>query len=48
MTIRVEFEFEPPEEASDEEIIQWIRFELVGGSMSADNPLCEHDLEADW
>ncbi|HAR46419.1 MAG TPA: hypothetical protein DCS05_09700 [Nitrospiraceae bacterium] len=45
--ISVQFEADVPEEATDEQTEEWVRFCLhERGSMAADNPLATHDMEA--
>ena len=45
MKITVEFDVEVPEEATTEQIQEWLDYELGGGSMKSDNP-CRGDIEA--
>jgi hypothetical protein len=47
MKIYVEFTAEVPAEATEEEVLEWVRFCLGTGSMSAKNPL-SYDLVADF
>jgi hypothetical protein len=44
--IRVTFEMRLPTAASEDQVDEWVGFELGGGSMSVDNPLCSYDLES--
>jgi hypothetical protein len=44
--VEVSFKAYVPVEATDEEIEQWIEFELSGGSMPQSNPLSRHAVEA--
>lgn len=43
--ITVEFEMRLPISATDDEIDEWIKYELGGGSISGKNPLSAHELE---
>jgi hypothetical protein len=40
----LEDEHAPPPYPTDEQVEQWIEFELVGGSLSKENPLIHHSL----
>lgn len=45
--VSVEFEVEIPVEATDEQIVEWLRYTFGElGGMSAVNPLSEYDGEA--
>jgi hypothetical protein len=47
-TVEVRFNLEVPEEATDEQIHEWLEFELgVTGSISVENPLSSTELMAD-
>jgi len=48
--IKVEFETKIPDfNASDQEIIDWVRLELhANGQLSMDNPFSDIDLEANF
>lgn len=36
-----------PVEATDEQIREWVLFSLYSGSIRLDNPLSNHDMDAD-
>lgn len=44
--IRVEFEMALPADASKDEVLEWVRFNLWGGSMPIDSPLGHYGVEA--
>jgi len=45
--ISVQFEADVPEDATEAQIEEWVRFGLhERGDMSARNPLAEHDVDA--
>ena len=46
--IAVRFDIGLPENATDEEVDEWLKFELIGGGISKDNPLSQHDVVADY
>lgn len=46
--IRVEFDCDIPAQATAEQIHEWLKFELVGGAISEQNPLSEFDVIADY
>lgn len=46
--ITVTFDTTVPESATDEQISEWLRFNLSGGSCRLDNPLNDRDIEANW
>ena len=46
--VEVKFSVKPPVEATEEQIREWIYFELgYHAQMSTDNPLHEYDLDAE-
>ena len=48
MKIRITFDAIVPTDASDEEIAEWLDFELGANEcLSLENPLSEHELEAE-
>lgn len=46
--IIVEFEVELPSKATDDQVTEWLKYELSRGSINASNPLAKHDIEADY
>ncbi|MEW6691579.1 MAG: hypothetical protein AB1340_01940 [Pseudomonadota bacterium] len=47
-SVRVEFSVQVPDKVTDDQIEEWVEFELgVLGGMSGDNPLSDRDLEAE-
>jgi len=44
--VRVEFEVALPCDASKEDILEWISYSLNESSLSRDNPLIKHELQA--
>lgn len=48
-TVKVEFEVDVPETATDKEIKDWVSFEIGAvGSLANDNPMADTDLEANY
>ena len=46
MRVYVNFEVDVPEDATDDQIEEWLRFRLNdNGCMDGDNPLSKHDVE---
>lgn len=47
--VRVEFELVLPADATEQQVDDWIRFELnLHGSLSLSNPLDQYEIEASW
>jgi hypothetical protein len=44
--IRVQFELALPADATTDEVLEWVTFNLEGGTMSSDSPLSPYDVEA--
>lgn len=44
--IRVQFELALPADATTDEVLEWVTFNLWGGTMSSDSPLNPYDIEA--
>lgn len=44
--IGVQFELALPVDANTDEVLEWVRFNLLGGTLSTDNPLNRFDVEA--
>jgi hypothetical protein len=46
-TISVKFDLKVPVEVSEDDLQEWLEFELgANGRMSCENPLCSESLEA--
>ena len=45
--IEVRFFVEVPEEASEEQVREWVQFELHNACIQTANPLSNHDMEAE-
>lgn len=49
MEISVTFKATIPDNINEDDILEWLKFRLLyNGSMSANNPLTETELEADF
>lgn len=44
--VHVQFALALPADATRAEVLEWVTFNLLGGSMSSDNPLNDHEVEA--
>jgi hypothetical protein len=48
-TVRVEFDVKVPEHATDNDVIEWVSFEVgASGMLLNSNPMSDRDLEADY
>ncbi|HCU2480905.1 TPA: hypothetical protein OUK43_000388 [Pseudomonas aeruginosa] len=45
--IEVSFTTTVPADVTEEELIEWLRYNLAGSSCSVENPMVDRDIEAD-
>lgn len=47
-TIEVSFTANVPAEATEDQLIEWLRFQLCGSACSNDNPMSDREIEAEF